>query len=384
MKNNINGILLIIGSSIGAGALGMPIPCSLAGLIPSLIIMLLVALYMNETAKIIINLLIKTDSDDLSLALKKNLSSKNYKLSLITYSFLFITIIAAYIAKSSTLLKTLIDTTICVNINVNICYLIITSTMILILNSKNTQFNYTNNILTIVLISIFLLIILQSSKADINIKNIENINITNTQYVYPILITSFGFHNILSYLKNEFKNNKKNLNRSINIGVIITLILYILWISFIILFKNSYYKLGDIENYNSDKIITELLIIKKDNTLTIAIINIFSFLAIITTIFSITISIKTFLKKNFTKLSEKIITILIIIPPLIIMKLSANIFFTALEISGSILTLIIFGIMPIIALKKHSCENLFKLNFLYIITIIIIFISIIFQIKKIL
>lgn len=384
MKNNINGILLIIGSSIGAGALGMPITCSLAGLIPSLIIMLIVALYLNETAKIIINLLIKTNSDDLSLALKKNLSSKNYKLSLITYSFLFITIIAAYIAKSSTLLKTILDTTISVNININICYLIITSTIILILNSKNKQFNYTNNVLTIALISIFLLIILQSSKADINIKNIENFNIANIQYVYPILITSFGFHNILSYLKNEFKNNKKYLNRSINIGVMITLILYILWISFIILFKNNYYKLGDIENYNSDKIITELLIIKKDNTLTIAIINIFSFLAIITTIFSITISMKTFFKKNFTLLSENIIKILIIVPPLIIMKLSANIFFTALEISGSILTLIIFGIMPIIALKKHSCENLFKLNFLYIITIIIIFISIIFQIKKIL
>lgn len=362
----------------------MPITCSLAGLIPSLIIMLIVALYLNETAKIIINLLIKTNSDDLSLALKKNLSSKNYKLSLITYSFLFITIIAAYIAKSSTLLKTILDTTISVNININICYLIITSTIILILNSKNKQFNYTNNVLTIALISIFLLIILQSSKADINIKNIENFNIANIQYVYPILITSFGFHNILSYLKNEFKNNKKYLNRSINIGVMITLILYILWISFIILFKNNYYKLGDIENYNSDKIITELLIIKKDNTLTIAIINIFSFLAIITTIFSITISMKTFFKKNFTLLSENIIKILIIVPPLIIMKLSANIFFTALEISGSILTLIIFGIMPIIALKKHSCENLFKLNFLYIITIIIIFISIIFQIKKIL
>lgn len=384
MKNSINGILIIIGSSIGAGALGMPITCSLAGLIPSLIIMLLVALYMSETAKLIINLLIKTNSDDLSIAFKKNLSSRNYKISLITYIFLFTTIIAAYIAKSSTLLKTMIDTTMYTNININTCYLIIISSIILILNFKNEQFNYANNILTIVLISIFLLIIIQNSKSDINIKNIENINIQNTKYVYPILITSFGFHNILSYLKSNFKNNEKFLNKSINIGIILTLMIYIIWISFIILFKNNYYKLDDIENYNSDKIITELLIIKKENKLAITIINIFSFLAIITTIFSIAISMKIFFKKIFIRISEKIIKIIIIIPPLIIIKLNANIFFTALEISGSILTLIIFGIMPIIAIKKQYSENLFKLNFLYIITIIIIIISLIFQIKKIL
>ena len=383
MKNNINGILIIIGSSIGAGVLGMPITCSLIGLIPSLILMLMIALYMNETAKIITRLLIKTQSEDLSIALKKNLSTSNYTISVITYSFLFITIIAAYISKSSTLLKTIIDTTSYTNININICYIIIISTMILILNSKNDKFKYANNILTITLLSVFLIIILQNSKSEISITNIEKIELNNIKYVYPILITSFGFHNILPYLKNEFKNNEKKLNNSINIGIIITLIIYIIWISFIILFKNNYYKLGDIENYNSDKIITELLIIKKNNNLTLTIINTFSFLAIITTIFGITISMKFFLKKIFTELPEKIIQMLIIIPPIIIIKLNTNIFFTALEISGSILTLTIFGLMPIIAIKKQKNENLFKLNFLYIITLIIILISLTLQIKKI-
>lgn len=255
--------------------------------------------------------------------------------------------------------------------------------MILILNSKNDQFKYANNILTITLISVFLIIILQNSKSDISITNIEKIELNNIKYVYPILITSFGFHNILPYLKNEFKNNEKKLNNSINIGIIITLIIYIIWISFIIMFKNNYYKLGDIENYNSDKIITELLIIKKNNNLTLTIINTFSFLAIITTIFGITVSMKIFLKKIFTELPEKIIQMLIMIPPIIIIKLNTNIFFTALEISGSILTLTIFGLMPIIAIKKQKNENLFKLNFLYIITLIIILISLTLQIKKI-
>lgn len=383
MKSNINGILIIIGSSIGAGVLGMPITCSLVGLIPSLIIMLIVALYMNETAKIITRLLIKTQSDDLSVAFKKNLSTPNYTISLITYSFLFITIIAAYISKSSTLLKTIIDTTVYTNININICYIIIISMMILILNSKNTQFKYANNILTIALISVFLIIILQNTKSDINITTIEKININNIKYVYPILITSFGFHNILPYLKNEFKNNEKKLNQSINIGIVLTLVIYIIWISFIIIFKNNYYKLDDIENYNSDKIITELLIIKNNNNLTITIVNAFSFLAIITTIFGITISMNFFFKKIFTAVPKKIIKILIIIPPIIIIKLNTNIFFTALEISGGILTLTIFGLMPIIAIKTQKNENLFKLNFLYIITIIIIIISLILQIKKI-
>jgi tyrosine-specific transport protein len=383
MKSKINGILIIIGSSIGAGVLGMPITCSLVGLIPSLIIMLIVALYMNETAKIITRLLIKTQSDDLSVAFKKNLSTSNYKISLITYSFLFITIIAAYISKSSTLLKTIIDNAVYTNININICYIIIISTMILILNSKNTQFKYVNNILTIALISVFLIIIFQNTKSEINITNIEKINITNIKYVYPILITSFGFHNILPYLKNEFKNNEKKLNQSINIGIVLTLVIYITWISFIIIFKNNYYKLDDIENYNSDKIITELLIIKNNNNLTITIVNTFSFLAIITTIFGITISMNFFFKKIFTEVPGKIIKMLIIIPPIIIIKLNTNIFFTALEISGGILTLTIFGLMPIIAIKTQKNENLFKLNFLYIITIIIIIISLTLQIKKI-
>jgi len=381
MKKKINGVLIIIGSSIGAGALGMPITCTLAGLLPSLITMLLVALYMKEIAKIIINLLILTKSDDLSIALKKNLSKKDYNLSLLAYSFLFTTITAAYISKSGTLLKIILDTTI--NININICYLIILLIVMLALNLKNTQFNYINNILTIILILIFILIITNNFKSKIDVKSIENININNLKYVYPILITSFGFHNILSYLNNESNNNKNMLYKTINIGIIITLLIYVVWISFILIFKNNYYKLDDINNYNSDKIITELLLFK-NNKLMLFIINIFSLLAIITTIFSITLSMKFFFKKIFEHISEKIIKFFIIVPPIIIIIIKPNIFFTALEISGSILTLIIFGLMPIKAIKKEINTDLFKLNFLYIITAIIISMSIIFQIKKLL
>ncbi len=381
MKKIFTGILIIVSSSIGAGILGMPITCSLAGFIPSVIIMLLTVLYMNILAKIIIKLFFVTNSTDLTNIFEKILSKKFSKIGDIIYCFLFISINSAYISKSTELIQIIAENITKYKLDINICYAIIILITTMIINTKNDNFNYTNKILTIFLIGMFIIIIAKYLVLETKIKNLTYTNLTNIKYIYPILITSFGFHNILPYIKNEFKNEDK-INKIINIGMIITLIIYLTWIFLIMSVKDEYYKLGTLESYKSDKIITELITKTKNNNIIIALLNIFSFTAIITSIFSIVISMKLYFLTKIKNINPLILNILILIPPLIIIKINTHIFFTALEISGSILTLIFFGLLPITALSRAINKNLFKMYFLNIITIIIIIISIIIQITK--
>lgn len=382
MKNIINGVLIIIGSSIGAGILGMPITSSLAGFIPSAIIMIAVAIYMAEISKIIIILFNETKINDLTIIFKEKISKNYYILGVLIYTFLFLSIMAAYISKSGDLLQLIVNNLTKLKININLYYALILVATMIIIKSESINFNNINKILTIFLLSILILILIQCSNANINLNNITYINLQNVIYVYPILITSFGFHNILPYINNENFFEKKYTNKIINIGVITTLTIYLIWIFFILMLKNNDNHLGELELYNSDKIITEMVIIKNNKMLTLIVFNTFSLLAILTSIFSIAISMKIFLQKIMPKVNISFIIGIILLPPIIIIKIKTNIFFSALEISGSIFTLIIFGLLPIKALKIIKKKNLFKINFLYIITSIIIIVSILIQLNK--
>ena len=108
MNKELKGIFIIIGNSIGAGLLGMPIICNLTGFIPSIIIMLFTALYMNITAKMIIQANFIYQLDNIIDLSEKVLGKKIKIISSIIFTLLFTTILSAYISKGGNLIQELI------------------------------------------------------------------------------------------------------------------------------------------------------------------------------------------------------------------------------------------------------------------------------------
>jgi tyrosine-specific transport protein len=382
MFKNLDGIFIVISSCIGAGILGMPVVCNLIGIFPSIILMFLIALYMLYLAKIIVKLSFYTKTYDLFLSIDKILG-KNFKLlSFVIFIFLFLLILSAYISKCGDLLHNLLFF-FNYKININLLYILIISLSFIFINLNYKLFNKINKIITIFIIIFFLMIIfIIYNHLNFDFEFCFDSNYKNIKLAYPLLLTSFGFHNILSFLQKDNKNINIIYN-IINNGIIITFFIYIIWIIFTVpLIKNINH--NDIfKSYNEDKLITEIIITQSKSIFTYLIISAFTFVAIITSILNTSLSMKLFLNIIFK--NNIIINSIIFIPPFIINIIHKNIFFSALEISGSILALVLFGFLPIYSILKLKIKNkksLFKIRCLGIITLIIIILSIVIQINK--
>ena len=371
---NVNGIFIIIANSIGAGLFGIPITCHLAGFLPSVIIMLVIALYMNITAKLIIKINFIYKSNDIIDVSNKNLGNTVKIINICVFILLFSAILAAYLSKSADLSKMMLDQLISFNINKYFYYFFLILIVAIIINIKRTQFDSINKILVAIFIIIFFLLIYELMY-HVKVENLLQHNINNIKYIYPILITSFGFHNILPYIKNTNTdyNTIKNL---INFGVFFTFLIYFVWIFIILSVIDNNQSM--LQAYNYDKIVTELIITYTASKNVYITINLLAFLAILTSILGISISMKIFLE-NLLNLKKNIYNKLLIIAaifslPIFMTFMYKNIFFKALNFSGGILALILFGLLPCLIILKDKGKNfknktLFKAMILTIITI---------------
>ena len=362
----------------------MPIICNLTGFIPSIIIMLFTALYMNITAKMIIQANFIYQLDNIIDLSEKVLGKKIKIISSIIFTLLFTTILSAYISKGGNLIQELILISTNLNIKIELCYIYLILFSTLIINLKNKNFDNINNIFIIIFIIIFIFLIYKLIK-NIKISNLITYNLTNAKYIYTILITAFGFHNILPYIKNNYKEHSK-IKNIIDIGMIITFIIYVVWIFLILSIMPSNDSFNAIKEYHDDKIVTELILNYANFQNTFLTINTFALLAIVTSILGISMGMKLFftkllnLKQNI--INKLILSIIIFLPPVLILSTYKNIFFIALNLAGGIFTLILFGLLPsVILLKTDKIKvksiALCKIKILTIITILMILISVI-------
>ena len=97
----IGGILLVTGTTVGAGMLALPVVTGLAGFIPSIFLFITMWLYMTFTALLIleINLWMGENTNIISMA-KKTLGKWGAAISWVIYLFLLYSLTTAYMAGS--------------------------------------------------------------------------------------------------------------------------------------------------------------------------------------------------------------------------------------------------------------------------------------------
>lgn len=224
----IGGILLIVGTSIGAGMLALPVANAATGFWQSSLYLFLCWAVMTTGAFFILeaNLYLTKGKHMVSMA-DATLGKYGLLTSWVSYLFLLYTLLSAYISGGSDVFSSIMLKT-GVHLKDWQASTLFTLSLGLIVYGGISSVDYANRLLMFgKLIVYFLLVVLISP--HIELTNFQGGNFAAMSGSIMILITSFGFAIIVPNLRDYFDDNIKYLRRVIFIGSLIPLVCYIAW-----------------------------------------------------------------------------------------------------------------------------------------------------------
>lgn len=225
----LGGILLIAGTAIGGGILALPVASAQLGFLNSSLLLFSSWLIMTFSALLIleVNLLLPPESNIISMA-KATLGRGGEIVAWVVYLLLLYSLISAYIAGGSDFLFGLLK-----NVGINtpewVDTFLFTSILSFIVYQGIRLVDYVNRGLVISKLTILAILVVSM------LLFIKPINLTGgvvNKYAitsFTVMLTSFGFANIIPSLRTYFQDDVKKLRLAILIGSIIPLVCYILW-----------------------------------------------------------------------------------------------------------------------------------------------------------
>lgn len=356
--NNFNrllgGVLLISGTSIGAGLIALPVETGTYGFLPSALILficwlatLFAALYMLEA-----NLWCKDDSNLISMA-EETLGPVGRGVAWLSYLLLLYALMAAYLSGMNSLLVTSFHQLFDVQLSSLSASSILITLFGLVLYFGTKPLDYLNRIFILGFIVTFFALIFTLS-SELKPQLLKQTKFHSSWLVLPVIVTTFGYQIIIPSVRRYLDSDVKDLVKVIIIGSTIPLAVYLIW---------ELITLGVIPPHGThglDKILSTGqpaigLTISLEGLLhapwigTIA--KFLSFFVIATSFIGVSLSLFDFLCDGFhvhkkSKLSKLPITIGTFIPPLFFTLYYPGAFIVALGYAG-ILVAVLLIIMPV-------------------------------------
>jgi tyrosine-specific transport protein len=363
----LGSVLLISGTSIGAGMLGLPVMTGFAGFFPTLILLFFFWFYMLVTAFLYleVNLAFPGNVNLITMA-AKTLGIWGKVVAWLVYLLLLYSLTAAYMAGSSPLFSDAIKYFTGYNLPswAGPLPLLIIFGVFVYLGAKSAD--YINRALMLgLVIAYFILAIFLPSQTELQL--LKHVNMKAVLVGIPLIITSFGFHIIIPTLTSYMRHNVKKLKLALVIGSFIPFLIYILW-EFLILGivkvsgNNSLAQMY-IEGQASTEALIGILIDVINKPWIAKIANFFSFFAIITSFIGVTLSLADFITDGF-KIKRNprgrfIACLLTFLPPLVFLYGYERVFLQALQYAG-IFVAILLCILPALMVWKLPKAKFYK------------------------
>ncbi len=347
----IGGMLLIAGSCIGAGMLGLPILTGFAGFFPSLLMFFVAWLFMTATALLLVevNGWFSKQVNLLSMV-GSTLGNWGKNLCWMTYLFLFYALLVAYISGSGSLVSTIAQNAFSFNLPVWIGSLFFVVLFGWVVYLGTQKVDHVNRGLMFGKIGFFFLLII----LGIHFLRPGLLLRTEPKYVFsalPLLVIGFGFHNMIPSLTAYLNGDLKRVRITIIGGSLMAFIIYLIWEILV---------LGIVPLRGPNGLIASLMNDQEASQSIAAIvrspaISIFSqglaFFAILTSFLAQALSLVHFLadgfKINYKKQESVGLCILALGPPLLLSLIYPQLFFKALNFAGGICAVVLFGILPV-------------------------------------
>lgn len=349
----IGGILLIAGSCIGAGMLGVPVLSAQAGFIPSIAIFLFYWLFMALTGLLVleVNQWYGGEANIITMA-DRTLGYSGKLISWGLFLFLFYSLMVAYVTASGSLVADFADSLFQISIPHSLGSLFFCCLFGILLYLGTKAVDWFNRILMFgLIVSYACLVMIGAPYVKTSLLQHQNwLAVTN---VIPAVIISFGFHNLIPSLTTYFHSQVKPLKIAIILGSLIPLVVYLIW-QWLIL------GIVPLDNFqvalSQGEIATEALKDAVGISWISSVAQFFAFFAIVTSFLSVALSFVDFLadglKIKKTSWGKLFLILLVLLPPFICAMLFPHIFLIAINTAGSFGAVILFGILPVLMVWK--------------------------------
>ncbi len=338
----ISCTLMVAGTTIGAGMLGMPLITSKAGFFPAVGITVAVWAFMLVTGLLLLEACSKMPSGSNILSLSHYYLGKKGKGFVgALFVFLYYCLLVAYFAAGSTLISSVLA----IPPYISLLGLFLVFGTIVALGSKSID--RVNAFLTIAMFLAYALLILFGSTA-VDVQRLFHSNASVSLLATPILFSAFGYHNIIPSLSSYVGGNKSLLRMSIIIGTILALIVFLLWQWMII---------GSIPHEALERTLREGLPVTQalqeaaGRKEIYRIGQCFAFFALTTSLLGVCFSMVDFLAEAFKVTSRGVkrvyLTLLTFAPPMICVMWNPTIFDKALSVAGGVGEAFLNGFVPI-------------------------------------
>ncbi|MDR1982677.1 MAG: hypothetical protein LBQ08_02680 [Holosporaceae bacterium] len=363
MRKQLGAIFLLAGTAIGSGMISLPIVLVNFGIIGSLLLMLFFCWVTYVSAMIRCELNIHSQADfslkDVGLFFGEPISANIGDACIKILSF---ALLSAYIFGGTSVIRSSI-------LNgysfTNIAIIFAVAISLIFLFSTNLIIKI-NNHAFIILFSIILVGIVcltmcsRTDKLPTHMGDIWHLKAWTT--VLPVVFTSFGFQASLHSLTKFVDNDKKVIQRACLFGSIIPVIMYSLWVTCVltIIFNSdpeSFHRML-ISPLEVGELIRVLSVITNITVIQHA-AWVVSFLAIITSIIGVGLSLNEILEKDLkhfasnVKFIRIISTLFMIVPATTVAIFVPNAFIRVLNFAGIILAIIAI-ILPVFLFMRMS------------------------------
>jgi len=351
MSKIIGGILLIVGTSIGAGILALPVTVSESGFISSTIFLFLCWALMTFSAFLIleVNLWLPDNANIISMA-KKTLGIPGQIVAWLTYLALLYALLAVYMASGTDVLHTLL-----LLAGLPTYHWFDTLVFLICLGSivyyGTRTIDYVNRTFMFVKLGSFLLLLmLILRKVDISLLSYNNPNkfLASTM----VMITSFGFATIVPSLRVYFHGDIKKLRQVILIGSLIPFCCYVLWDLAILGTLPLEGSTGLFAILKSDHVVGRLILSLQSmirSHLISELTKVFTSICVMTSFLGVSLCLSDFLADGFNidrrGWNNMKVMALTFVPPLLLVLFDPTIFLVALNYAGTF-TSILLALLP--------------------------------------
>jgi tyrosine-specific transport protein len=366
--NNVNrllgAILLIAGTSIGAGMLALPVVTAEYGFIPTLALFVICWAGTTMAALVMLeaNLWFPVEANLISMS-KETLGKWGEGVSWAVYLLLLYSLMSAYLTGMNELLE---HGLMAFNIQLSPLggSIILISLFGIIIYLGVTTIDYINRLLMAGLLVSYLTLVFLISP-HVELARLAPLQIKNSWVALPIIITSFGYQIIIPSLRSYLNSDVKKIRLAIIIGSFIPLCIYLLWEILI---------LGVLPLNGPNGLLTILESGQPATGVTLALEKILNhpfigtvasflaFYAIATSFIGVSLSLFDFLGDGFhikkTKFGRFLIACITFIPPLIFAFTYPHGFIIALGFAGIFVAILLIILPTIIVISGRYWKKI--------------------------
>lgn len=370
----LNAIVMVTGTSVGSGILGLPIMTSAAGFFPTMMAFVIAWIFMTLGAFYILDVKLHVrGSANLSSLIKATLGRPGQYIASIMIVLLLYSLLCTYMMAGSAWLHVLMQPVI--EIPTQATSIVLTLVLgCLLLASERLTYRF-NNILGIGLFIAFLVTV-ASGMLPTQVDFIQHADFHEVPSTFPLLLTTFGFSIVVPTLTQYLEYHYRSVKYAIIIGSLIALVAYVVW-EWVTLGNISPSHLQTLKQTgdNGTGVILSLAQIGHHHWIALS-GRLFAIFAVVTSFLGVSLALLHFLSDTLTlelKGRNRLwLFILVYLPPIIVTSFYPQAFVQLLSFAG-IFVAVLLGLLPAMMVLKQG-HNKWVLS-----TVILFFVLVILQ-----